>query len=86
MLALLPKFAFLDEIDSGVDVDALKLVVAGIERMKANGAGFVLVTHYDALLSHIAPDHVHVMRDGKIVASGGRELSERIKKEGFANI
>lgn len=86
MLALRPKFAFLDEIDSGVDVDALKLVVAGIERMKREGTGFILVTHYDTLLSHIAPDHVHVMREGKIVASGGRELSERIAKEGFANI
>lgn len=86
MLALRPKFAFLDEIDSGVDVDALKLVVAGIDRMRAAGTGFILVTHYDTLLSHIAPDRVHVMREGKIVTSGGRELAERIAKEGFSNI
>jgi Fe-S cluster assembly ATP-binding protein len=86
MLVLSPRFAFLDEIDSGVDVDALKLVVAGIDRIKAKGTGFILVTHYDTLLSAISPDYVYVMRDGRIVASGGRELSERIKTKGFANI
>lgn len=86
MLALSPRFAFLDEIDSGVDVDALKFVIAGIERMKARGTGFILVTHYDALFSSIIPDRITVMREGRIVASGGRELSERIKTEGFANL
>ncbi len=86
MLALKPRFALLDEIDSGVDIDALKLVVAGIERTRKAGTGFLLITHYDALLSEITPDHVHVMRAGRIIASGGRDLVARIKKEGFANI
>lgn len=86
MLALSPRFAFLDEIDSGVDVDALRLVIAGIERMREKGTGFVLVTHYDTLLASIVPDRITVMREGRIVASGGRELSERIKTEGFANL
>ncbi|MDO8521061.1 MAG: ABC transporter ATP-binding protein [bacterium] len=83
LLALEPKFALLDEIDSGVDVDALKKVFAVIEHLRAKGVGFLLVSHHPNLLQHIKPDHVHVMKEGKIVASGGKELVEKISREGF---
>ncbi len=86
LLALEPKFAFLDEIDSGVDVDAMKKVYAGINMLKAKGIGFLLVTHYANILEHLTPDVVSVMRAGAIVASGGSELAERIGKEGFEQI
>jgi Fe-S cluster assembly ATP-binding protein len=83
LLALEPKFALLDEIDSGVDIDALKRVFAVIEALRAKGVGFLLVTHYSKILEHFTPERVHVMKDGKIVASGGGELVEKISKEGF---
>lgn len=83
MIALKPKFAFLDEIDSGVDVDALKLVKAGIEYLRKEGTAFLLITHYDTLLADMAPDHVHVMKDGKIVRTGGPQLIAEIKEKGF---
>lgn len=86
LLVLQPKFAFLDEIDSGVDVDAMKKVYAGINMLKEKGIGFVLVTHHTNVLEHINADMVHVMRGGKIIASGGSELAERINKEGFEQI
>lgn len=84
LLILEPKFAFLDEIDSGVDVDAMKKVYAGIERLRASGMGFLLVTHHPKVLEHLTPDHVHILRDGALVASGGAELAERIAADGFA--
>ncbi|MDO8521305.1 MAG: ABC transporter ATP-binding protein [bacterium] len=84
LLALEPKFALLDEIDSGVDVDALKKVFAVIEHLRrTKGVGFLLVSHHPNLLQHIKPDHVHVMKEGKIVASGGKELVEQISQGGF---
>jgi len=86
LLALEPKFAFLDEIDSGVDVDALKRLFAVIETLRKKGVGFLLVTHYSKILDHITPDHVHVMKDGKIILSGGHELVEKISKEGFETL
>ncbi len=86
LLALEPKFAFLDEIDSGVDVDAMKKVYAGINMLKAKGIGFVLVTHYTNILEHISADKVHVMRGGRVVASGGGDLALRVASEGFENI
>jgi len=86
LLALEPKFAFLDEIDSGVDIDSMKKVYSAINALKAKGIGFILVTHFVNILEHIHPDMVHVMREGKLVASGGRELAERINKEGFEKI
>ncbi len=86
LLALEPKFAFLDEIDSGVDVDAMKKVYAGINMLREKGIGFLLVTHYANILEHVKPDAVSVMRGGKIVASGGGELAEKIGKEGFEQI
>lgn len=86
LLALEPKFALLDEIDSGVDIDALKRVFVVIEALRKKGVGFLLVTHYSKLLEHITPDHVHVMKDGRIVLSGGSELVEKISQAGFESI
>jgi Fe-S cluster assembly ATP-binding protein len=86
LLALEPKFALLDEIDSGVDIDALKRVFAVIEYLRKNGVSFLLVSHYAKLLEHFTPDRVHVMKGGHIVASGGNELAERIGKEGFESL
>ena len=86
LIALAPKFALLDEIDSGVDIDALKKVFSIITKERERGVGFLLVTHSSNLLSHITPDHVHIMKEGNIVVSGGKELVERVAKDGFENI
>src|SRR3989338_1852699 len=83
LLALEPKFALLDEIDSGVDVDALKNVFAVIEHLRKKGVGFLLVSHYAKLLEHVHPDQVSVMKNGDIVATGGKELVEQISQGGF---
>ena len=83
LLALEPKFAFLDEIDSGVDIDAINKVFAGIEQLRKKGAAFLLVTHDANILDKITPDTVYVMKDGKIIESGDKKLIEKIKKEGF---
>jgi Fe-S cluster assembly ATP-binding protein len=84
-LALLkPKIAILDETDSGLDVDALRVVSAGINHFKSAGdVGVMLITHYTRILRHITPDFVHVFADGRIVESGGAELAERLEEEGY---
>lgn len=86
LLALEPKFAFLDEIDSGVDVDALKKLFAVILHLKQRGVGFLLVTHHPEILPHITPDVVYVMKEGKLVATGGNELVAKISTNGFESI
>lgn len=86
LLALSPQFAFLDEIDSGVDIDALKRVFTAILALRKEGVGFLLVTHYSKLLEHFTPDRVHIMKEGRIVASGGSELVEKISKQGFESV
>lgn len=86
LLMLKPKFAFLDEIDSGVDIDALKKVWKGIEELRKAGTAFVLITHYPEILRSITPDAVHVMSGGKLIRSGKDELIELIAEEGFAAI
>ena len=83
MKLLDPKFALLDEIDSGLDVDALKIVSDAINNMKSDHLGYVIVSHYDRLYELVKPTHVHVLVDGKIVVDGGYEIAERINKEGF---
>lgn len=83
LLVLEPKFAFLDEIDSGVDVDAMKRIFTVIEHLRGKGVGFLLVTHYSNILKSLTPDHVHVMKDGKLVLSGGKELALKIARDGF---
>jgi Fe-S cluster assembly ATP-binding protein len=84
MAMLKPKFAMLDEIDSGLDIDALKHVAAGIKKAFSHGEmGLLIVTHYQRILDYIKPDHVHVMANGKIVESGGADLAKKLEKEGY---
>lgn len=83
LMMLEPKFAILDEIDSGLDIDALKVVSKGINQMRGETFGSLIITHYQRLLNYITPDHVHVMYGGKIVTSGGRELAKRLEEEGY---
>jgi Fe-S cluster assembly ATP-binding protein len=81
---LAPKFAVLDETDSGLDVDALKIVSEGVNRAKENtGLGLLLITHYTRILRYIKPDFVHVFVDGKIAEEGGPELADRLEDEGY---
>lgn len=80
-----PKFAILDETDSGLDVDALRIVSEGVNRAQAaNEMGTLLITHYTRILNYIKPDHVHVMVDGRVVESGGPELADQLEAEGYA--
>ncbi|GIQ67892.1 MULTISPECIES: Fe-S cluster assembly ATPase SufC [Paenibacillaceae] len=83
MKLLEPKIAILDEVDSGLDIDALKVVAAGINAMCAEDRGFLIITHYQRLLDYITPDYVHVMMQGRIVKSGGAELALRLENEGY---
>lgn len=83
LMMLEPKFAILDETDSGLDIDALKVVARGVNAMRSPQRGFLLITHYQRLLDYIEPDHVHVMAEGRIVRSGGPELAQELEKEGY---
>lgn len=83
LMMLKPKFAILDEIDSGLDIDALKVVSKGINEMRGEGFGCLMITHYQRLLNYITPDHVHIMMKGKVVRSGGAELAEKLEAEGY---
>jgi Fe-S cluster assembly ATP-binding protein len=83
MALLEPKLAILDETDSGLDIDALKLVANGVNAMRSPGRGFVVVTHYQRLLTYIVPDFVHVLSAGKIVKSGGKELALELEAKGY---
>ena len=83
LLMLEPKFAILDEIDSGLDIDALKVVSKGINQMRGEEFGALMITHYQRLLNYITPDKVHVMYGGKVVKSGGPELAKRLEEEGY---
>ena len=83
MMMIKPMFGILDEIDSGLDIDALKVVSKGINEMRGEGFGCLMITHYQRLLNYITPDHVHVMMQGKVVKSGGAELAHRLEAEGY---
>ena len=83
MLMLEPKICILDETDSGLDIDALKIVAKGVNAMRSPDRGMLLITHYQRLLDYIKPDHVHVMSAGKIVRSGGPELALELEAEGY---
>jgi len=83
MMMLEPSIVILDEIDSGLDIDALKIVAAGVNSMRIEDRGFLIITHYQRLLNYIKPDFVHVMMQGRIVKSGGPELAERLEAEGY---
>ena len=86
LLMIKPKFAILDEIDSGLDIDALKVVSRGVNFMRGDNFGSLIITHYQRLLNYIVPDVVHVMMGGKIVATGGPDLAKRLEKEGYAGL
>jgi Fe-S cluster assembly ATP-binding protein len=83
MAVLQPQLAVLDETDSGLDIDALQVVAAGINALRAPQRGILLITHYQRLLNYVKPDHVHVMIDGAIVKSGGPELALELECEGY---
>ena len=84
MAALDPKLAILDETDSGLDIDALKVVAEGVNAMRSDERGLLVITHYQRLLDYIVPDHVHVLAKGRIVKSGGKELAHELEESGYA--
>jgi Fe-S cluster assembly ATP-binding protein len=83
MLMLEPRLAILDETDSGLDIDALQVVARGVNEMRGPGFSAVLITHYQRILRYIEPDRVHVMLDGRLVTSGGKELAEDLEEKGY---
>jgi Fe-S cluster assembly ATP-binding protein len=83
MMMLDPKYCILDETDSGLDIDALKIVAKGVNAMRSPDRGMLLITHYQRLLDYIVPDHVHVMSEGRIVKSGGPELALELEEKGY---
>ena len=84
MAVLEPRLAILDETDSGLDIDALRAVAHGINAMRGPDRGMIVVTHYQRLLSYVVPDFVHVMHNGRIVRSGGKELALELERQGYA--
>ncbi len=86
MIMLEPKLCVLDETDSGLDVDAMKLVAKGVNELRHSGRGFLVITHYQRLLDHIQPDVVHIMVNGRIVKSGTAELALEVEKNGYADM
>lgn len=86
MAMLSPKMCILDETDSGLDVDAMKLVAEGVNALRDEGRGFLVITHYQRLLDHIKPDVVHIMANGRIIKSGGPELALEVENNGYADI
>jgi len=86
MAMLEPRMCILDETDSGLDVDALRLVSDGVNALRSEGRGFLVITHYQRLLDHIVPDVVHIMAGGRIVKSGGPELALEVEQHGYADM
>ena len=85
MSVLNPSLAILDETDSGLDVDAIKTVTEGIKKIKNKSNSFLIITHYQKLLDYIVPDHVHVMKEGRIIKSGDKSIAEEIESRGYVN-
>jgi Fe-S cluster assembly ATP-binding protein len=83
LMMLKPKYAVLDETDSGLDIDALRIVSEGVNAMRGPDTGFLVITHYQRLLEYIVPDRVHIMWDGRIVHSGGKELALELEAKGY---
>jgi Fe-S cluster assembly ATP-binding protein len=83
MAVLEPKLAILDETDSGLDIDALKIVAAGVNKLKRPDTAQLVITHYQRLLDYIIPDYVHVLFDGRIIRSGGKELALTLEEKGY---
>lgn len=86
LMMIEPKFAILDEIDSGLDIDALQVVSKGVNEMRGDNFGSLIITHYQRLLNYIVPDFVHIMLGGKIVTTGDASLAKRLEDEGYASI
>lgn len=86
LMMIEPTFAILDEIDSGLDIDALQVVASGVNAMRGEDFGCLIITHYQRLLNYITPDHVHIMVDGRIVRSGGAELAKQLENEGYKGL
>ena len=86
MALLEPKMCILDETDSGLDVDAMKLVAKGVNSLRDKVRSFLLITHYERLLNHIVPDFVHIMANGAIVKSGGSELAKEVELQGYSDL
>lgn len=86
MAMLEPKMCILDETDSGLDVDAMKLVADGVNALRQEGRGFLVITHYQRLLDHIKPDVVHIMSNGRIIKTGGPDLALEVEKNGYADL
>jgi Fe-S cluster assembly ATP-binding protein len=86
LAVLEPEIAILDETDSGLDIDSLKAVAEGVARLIGPDLGVLLITHYQRILNYITPDHVHVMMDGRIVKSGGKELAHELEQKGYEEI
>ena len=86
MAMLAPKMCILDETDSGLDVDAMKLVADGVNALRDAGRGFLVITHYQRLLNHIQPDVVHILSDGRIIKTGGPELALEVENEGYGDM
>jgi len=83
MVLLEPKIAILDETDSGLDIDALRIVAEGVNALRSPERSFLVITHYQRLLDYIVPDSVHVLSKGRIVTSGGKELALELEKNGY---
>ena len=83
MMMLEPSYCVMDETDSGLDIDALKVVARGVNSMRSPERGFLIITHYQRLLDYVEPDHVHVLADGRIVRSGGKELAMELEARGY---
>ena len=86
MSVLEPSMCILDETDSGLDVDAMKIVADGVNKLKDGNRSFLIITHYQRLLNHITPDFVHIMVDGKIVRTGGSDLALHVEKNGYEDL
>ena len=86
MAVLRPEIAVLDETDSGLDIDALKIVSEGVNRMRGPDLGVLLITHYTRILNYVEPDFVHVMLEGRIVSSGGKELADELEAKGYEHL
>ena len=85
MSMLSPKLSILDETDSGLDIDALRIVADGVNTLRSKNNSFLIITHYQRLLEYIKPDFVHVLMNGKIVKSGGPDLALELEKKGYEN-
>ena len=86
MLMLMPRFMILDETDSGLDIDALKVVADGVNALRSEGRSMLVITHYQRLLDYIKPDRVHILSAGRIVKSGGPELALELEKSGYETV